>query len=662
MSRIKLKNIKMKAFRSFVDSQDSGELPESGVIGIFGKNLDTGGSNGSGKSNFHLAIPYAFGYSHIPSTELQSYLTEDKMQVSLTFEYNGDAYELNRGEVNSFTKNDETTIGAKTVKTKVGELLPISLDLLDALTFRPQRSFGRFMSMVDSDRKEFLGQLLNLNTIDQAIYDSKTSIEAKENGLEMTKARLAGSRQAIPVVQEPKLYDTETEGKKIEELDIQIQFLEAELSFLNTKAENCKAKINKIKEVKPVFVTPLVEETTKIDIKISELRAKDNRIKTEITEKRKKIEANIKKNELAIKNKFNFYIDLQSQIRFLNEHIHHLQNNTCKTCGQEWKAPDTLDSCIIQLKDVEAANLINTALRTELENTTFAESEGIIKEIQGLELELRNVHKRINLERDTAEYEFNQKNKEKIDALLTEISPILQEYKEKRLLYETLNMQLTESRVNVSYQNGVNQEKVKKYKNDLLAAENLQKQVTILEDSIIKISHELNLERDFSAMLKSFLNNIMEEVLLEIAQETNSKLAKLNNTSSIVVEFKTEKVTQKNTIKEEIRPILYKNGKEVSIRSGLSGGQFASVEWAVDLAINNVISRRTGFNPGWMVLDEPFHNHDPISRESCLELLKQEAEDKLIFIIEHSVETNELFDKKILIESRNDKSAVKSLI
>src|ERR1035441_4995309 len=82
MKTIDLVAEELEAFRSFVEPSGF-NLPLRGLYGIRGRNADTGGSSGAGKSSINLGIAYALGYCPFPATELQSWLTENPMSVTL---------------------------------------------------------------------------------------------------------------------------------------------------------------------------------------------------------------------------------------------------------------------------------------------------------------------------------------------------------------------------------------------------------------------------------------------------------------------------------------------------------------------------------------------------------------------------------------------------
>jgi hypothetical protein len=165
-------------------------------------------------------------------------------------------------------------------------------------------------------------------------------------------------------------------------------------------------------------------------------------------------------------------------------------------------------------------------------------------------------------------------------------------------------------------------------------------------------------EQDLLEMLKAFLTAIYDEVLEEIAYSTNLMLARVPNVAHVTIKFKSETTTQKGTTKRAITPLVSLGGGERPLRSALSGGMMSAVELAVDLAVRKVISARSGAIPGWLVLDECFEGLGVADKESCLELLKQAAQDTLILVIDHSSETKELFSQVIEVENINGRSKI----
>jgi ABC-type Mn2+/Zn2+ transport system ATPase subunit len=117
-------------------------------------------------------------------------------------------------------------------------------------------------------------------------------------------------------------------------------------------------------------------------------------------------------------------------------------------------------------------------------------------------------------------------------------------------------------------------------------------------------------------------------------------------------------VTQKGTIRKEIKPIITIGGYEAPLESGLSGGMYSAVELAVDLAAGRVISQRSGVQPGWLVLDESFDGLDVVSKEACLEVLNRFAQDRLVLVADHMSETKGIFTQRITVTFSKGESTV----
>jgi DNA repair exonuclease SbcCD ATPase subunit len=174
------------------------------------------------------------------------------------------------------------------------------------------------------------------------------------------------------------------------------------------------------------------------------------------------------------------------------------------------------------------------------------------------------------------------------------------------------------------------------------------------------LKKQLDAERDFLHLIgrEGFLGSIFDEVLEEIGAETNDVLASIANTRHCTLEFKSETMTQKGTVRREIVPVVTINGHKASLKFGPSGGMLSAIELAVDLAVGAVISRRTGVCPGWLILDESFDGLGPVEKETCLEILQKYAHDRLVIVVDHASETQGLFTQRITVEYSGGKSRI----
>jgi hypothetical protein len=137
-------------------------------------------------------------------------------------------------------------------------------------------------------------------------------------------------------------------------------------------------------------------------------------------------------------------------------------------------------------------------------------------------------------------------------------------------------------------------------------------------------AEKLNREEDFQGLLKSFLSLVFDETLQCVAakrERASRRRAERGrpspSTSPASARRRAGRCARKSS------SMVRKDGHEISLRSGCSGGQQAVIELAVDLALAEVIAERTGVYPGWLVLDEPFDGLGAVDKEACMEVLSQ---------------------------------------
>jgi DNA repair exonuclease SbcCD ATPase subunit len=165
-------------------------------------------------------------------------------------------------------------------------------------------------------------------------------------------------------------------------------------------------------------------------------------------------------------------------------------------------------------------------------------------------------------------------------------------------------------------------------------------------------------ERDFAALIgrTGYLGSIFDEVLEDIGQRASSIMSSLPNVSHCSIKLRSTKVTKAGE-KRAITPTIFIDGAERPLQ-GCSGGMTSSITLAVDLAVGEVIADRTGARPGWLILDECFDGMDPVTKEACLELLRDTAEKDgiLILVIDHGAELKEMFEKVVTVAFQNGRS------
>ena len=152
MKWVRVKQIEWSNFRSFV-GRHVVSLPETGLVLVKGANRDTGGSSAAGKTSFLLVIQHLMKICPYPSTELQSWFTEDAPETKGLFTSSDGDIELRRGKGATKLKIDGNAIkgGSKIVEARLDEIIGLDDKLRRQVTYRGQRKPGMFLSMSDPD-------------------------------------------------------------------------------------------------------------------------------------------------------------------------------------------------------------------------------------------------------------------------------------------------------------------------------------------------------------------------------------------------------------------------------------------------------------------------------------------------------------------------------
>jgi DNA repair exonuclease SbcCD ATPase subunit len=685
----------MQAFRAFQERQSSPELPSTGLVGLRGHNKDTGGSSGAGKSSVAYAIAYAFGFLPFSATSQQNWHTEAPMQVELELDTPEGSAVLKVGKENSLVWNGQTYKGsAKVVKDGIRKMWGgVDPELVKALVFKQQRTPlkkpDRFLSMKDSERKEFLSMLLGLGEIEEHIDDATK----RANSLLTEAQKLEAVVKALEnQIQEPVKPDVEDTGlllneaqelrERVDDLKnlhvIRVTALEREKSILARERRGLMAKLAPLPS----------DDNAKVEalLKIGDLKAKlqecdvrvDKAILTEKEDKSQllKVANDIQAEWYALAEVAAKKGVAERAMASYQKNLKDLLDSRCERCGQgidsdsvqkftsenevaygkaklayekaalaEEQAPELRAKYVQAFADANEYRSYNVTMLQSIRSKVMEElaaEKAKLEAAQSLEVAEREKAQALRM----ADFE-----REKAQALRTHEEAVHEADTALKLAQGQL--QGMEARILAS------RAARKLYENAMVGYE-----ATALRLKVQKMEHESTLkkaheEADFAAMMKGFLGAIFDEVLTEISVETNEILKGIPNTPTTTVAFVSEVLTAKGSLRQEIRPIVTKNGAVIDLESGVSGGQMESVELAVDLSIAKVIGDRTGVRPGFMIFDESFSAHCLPVKQACLAVLAHAATDAMIMVVDHATELREGFSAFIDVESERDVSRFK---
>lgn len=177
------------------------------------------------------------------------------------------------------------------------------------------------------------------------------------------------------------------------------------------------------------------------------------------------------------------------------------------------------------------------------------------------------------------------------------------------------------------------------------------------EEAVRLLDEQVARESDYLDMIRGFYNKVFDEFLHEAGAEATTLLAAIPNADRLSLEFRSEYETGSDTVRSRFTPVVHVDGHPRTLREALSGGQTTSARLAADLGVIGVITRRLGGALNWLILDETFSGHNPATKQACMDVLRQCADDKLVLVVDHTSETQDLFDKKIKVTMGNDKES-----
>lgn len=172
----------------------------------------------------------------------------------------------------------------------------------------------------------------------------------------------------------------------------------------------------------------------------------------------------------------------------------------------------------------------------------------------------------------------------------------------------------------------------------------------VTEGESQKTGDEIVVSRHLDEVLgrNGFMSVIFDEVLEEIERLSNDMMTEIPNVCEFSLRIDSTSTTKSGNTKKTISTVLYKDGREVSVKS-LSGGQACALDLVVDLAISDAIRRRSGTKLGWIALDEAMDGLDIETKRAALDVIKRKVSGMLI-IVDHSTEIKESFETVIDVE------------
>jgi DNA repair exonuclease SbcCD ATPase subunit len=663
MGRIHVRRITLQAFRAFQNKQSTYLLPLTGLVGIRGKDLKSGVSSGTGKSSIPLAITYALGFCPFPATQQQNWHTKLPMQVELELDTPQGPAILRRGKEFSLTIGGKTYEGsAKAVETEIRKLTGLPPNLLEALSYRQQQERGRFLKMTDAEKKEFLGVLLGAGELEEQIANSVTTSNKLQVEVDQLVVVIEALAAQLVVPSPPAIQSIEPYRSQLAQADVELMWRVSPAVAAQAEVATIEAKIVTIGvRPRPPFV-PLETQIAALKTKRAECVSRVSALTAAELVERKRIYADVMAQNTLITqfdNDIAVATHIERDMYELEAEIRHLGTSYCPTCKREWAESHIL-------KEEKMVLLREAKRKIALAHGHVAARDELKKKRDAL-LEAWQTYKQPNLEKlvevrnmldsqiaaeqagaDNAKRLYDAEQAAEDVRLRAEFTEPLRLARQKM---DTTAAEVTayqkkcaDLELQIKYIERTNTAILEQYNQAMMQFEKSQANLNAKKDALDAKRKLAGEEADY-------------EVLVQISNETNELLRGIPNTPTTTVTFVSEAMNAKGVSRQEIKPVIIKNGQQIDLKSGISGGQLESVELAVDLSIARVIGQRTGVRPGFMIFDESFSAHCMPVKEACLQVLQKAAEDCLILVVDHATELRDYFTAFIDVTSENDVSS-----
>lgn len=657
-----LKKLKFNNIRRFTSEQTIDFLGRDKLLQIDGRNENTGGSSGAGKSTVFLALDYLLGIADIPSTVLQSRLTKEPMYVTGEFDVNGVALVVTRSKKDGLTVvfGDESVSGnVKLAEERLQEIVGIPKSVFKKMVHKKQKEGGFFIDMGGKQVYEFLSEVLDLEKYQSAlanvieeIAENKKAIDELAVKIQLESSNIKDLEQMLAEKQRPI---SNIDKEQVDQLESQLKQAQEEKERLELKLNS---ELNALEE--PSITKPTYDDSQAVALqqKLVDLEHKHE----EASIAKSKIEKRMAEIPLLKEKALN----LGQKISDITSQAKEIEAAICPTCAQPWigeTAKNKLSSLeeekniLIQQaleakSKIEQSNELSQGIQ-KVESIIYKTSQSIKEIQQDILSEQTKAH--------TIEQEYQAELSQKIalfkqtqqnikDQYLQEIDLIKNRINELKVDYQTHKHDLATYEKNLALYTA----EVDRLGALISNKNTLTNNMTKDRD---KLAKEVEVAEEAKRLIKAYTIQTFQGTLDAIGESATDILSNIPNMNNATVYFEGCKETKKGTLKDEVTGIINLDGENIPIKS-LSGGERTSIDLAVDLAVIDVIETRAGKGASFYIIDEPFDGLDSVCRENSLEILKQLDTNKTIIMVDHSSELKEMVSDVITVVRNGETSRI----
>ena len=598
---MKLNQLQVENFQSL--GQIKFDFPK-GLVLIDGWNHDLSSHNGVGKSALLNAITYAI-YGKLPKqiTVGELIRTGTKgMFTDIDLESNGKHIKIIRsrsgksGKLTLLVDLEEIKGIAKDVEERIPELIGLTFEQFVQVVYVFQGADRRFINLNDTQKKQFLSALLNLE-----VYDNAYKLaHAKLTQLDLETSRITGSLESS----------------------------EKNLIIGHQGVEESRQAVEDFKQERVEKTSRISNTVATIKAEIKELEAKQAQAKnstvlTQLQAKKGEIQVLIsknKENQLSITT-------IENELKFLNRDLQkavaareNVKPDTCFECGQDlpgWSHDEHIKKLDKELEDMKA----------DIVGWEHKKSQIKVVSEETLDNMMQKVMDQISEEKAHGPGQYDPliaSQRSELKAMASELENLDQRSDVLKRDLERATRALEVARADIDT-----------LKNKLKESEGGREYL-------------LEIKKIFSP------TGVRAYVFDGIIRDLNDRISKyLESLSDGAIHFSFDSDDSKGKFTESCEYM----GTKRSI-GALSGGEFRRLSLAIDLALADVVCSRISVYPNILFLDEAFEGLDATGREIVMDMLSDMINTKeAIYVVDHATELKTAFSNTFNLVKKNGKTS-----
>jgi DNA repair exonuclease SbcCD ATPase subunit len=689
---MKILSIKANNFRSFEEL--TWEIPSSGLSLLDGRNLDTGGSNMSGKSSLLDSVFWAL-YGWLPRWEgpkggpVDAVIRrgEKSCRVEVQVMVGTDLISVERRRPSSLSLrvNDQEVHGKSDELQKEIERRVMTPARFLASVYASQDRKTSFFTMGDSDRTELLSIVAGLEKLDRALSRAKTERDAIDKDLIALNAKLESQEDRLKEF--PSMI--EDSAKQLKDLEQEVNQAKLKLDSVTLASaqeillatnkfnkEKDKAekeyqdRVSEINDSNKGLVESANQAIDRLAKSYQELRQKLNDIPQPEPHLASAVDIAFRKLEEA--KAFNKKVDeiakknekIMDKIERLMDEAEAHSNGSCKACSQplpEWDRERSAKEKIEQAKALEEsiqelpekmpedesalrnAEMALAKRKAELD----AEPARVRAEVKAIESQLNEAKTSLkSLESQMAQYRAEANHK--LNKTKTDLENALNEVKKSN---ETRTKEAKMAFDSVSTNHQMADKLHRKLLDDL---KKQQESVVAMKSEIDTKTKQLNSSLDLIELFgpKGY-RSICFDGLVERISARAGQLLSIMTDGLYSTRLEQMGSDSKGNAKMILRPFVTKGGQDVPM-DDLSGGARKRVMLAYDVSVSEAAGEGAP-----LFLDEALDGLDVVGKTEAMALLEEVSRSRPVIVVDHASEMKSAFQNVITVEYKQGLSVLK---